>query len=214
MVSNSEQQSPKSDVRNVMVVGFGRRFLAIIVDGVFIFFVSLLITFVIGIGAIVLGWYTPTTNWPWSTLTAILNLVVSLIYYNGKWVQSSGQTFGKLLLGIRIINWDGSPLTTGKMLLRYFGYIVSAFFASLGFIWVAVDKKRRGWHDLIAGTYVVSVMHDFPSGEEVNFVASDEGKSWVWVVLWIFLVIVFESSVVTSLWFLGPAINNILRGLY
>ena len=213
MASLSNQQTRNTNVRNVEVTGFGRRALAIIIDGVFIFFVSLVITFVIGMTAMVLGWYIPSDNFPWGVLTAILNLLVSLIYYNGKWAQSSGQTFGKMMLGIRIINKDNSPLTTGKLLLRYLGYIVSALFASLGFVWVAIDKKRRGWHDMIAGTYVVSVMHEMPSGEEVEFVASDAGKSWIWVVLWVFLALGAEAGMVSSLWFLGPTINNILRGL-
>ncbi|HNR59128.1 MAG TPA: RDD family protein [Methanothrix sp.] len=26
----------------------------------------------------------------------------------------------------------------------------------LGYIWVLFDKKRQGWHDKIAGTYVVN----------------------------------------------------------
>jgi uncharacterized RDD family membrane protein YckC len=25
----------------------------------------------------------------------------------------------------------------------------------LGFIWIFIDSRRRGWHDLIAGTVVV-----------------------------------------------------------
>jgi len=214
MASLSNQQSNNPDVRIVKVVGFGRRSLAIIIDGVFIFFASFIITFIIAMAAMVLGWYLPTENWPWQGLLVIMNLLVSLIYYNGKWVQTSGQTFGKMMLGIRIINWDGSPLTTGKMLLRYFGYILNAIFVSLGFIWVAIDKKRRGWHDLIAGTYVVSLMHEYPSGEEVEFVASDAGKSWIWVFLWVFVVLGTETVFFSSLWFLGPTVNNILRGLF
>ena len=213
MASVSNQESTKSNVRNVVVVGFGRRFLAILIDGFFIFFASMLIAFLMGMIWMVLGWWTSANDWPWITVTAILMLVVSLVYYNGKWVQSSGQTLGKMMLGIRIVNWDGSPLTTGKMFLRYLGYIVSAFFASMGFIWVAIDKKRRGWHDLIAGTYVVSIMHEFPTGEEVKFVASDAGKSWIWVVIWIFLALGTPAGAISSLWFLGPVVNNILRGL-
>ena len=33
-------------------------------------------------------------------------------------------------------------------------YVASAVFY-LGFIWILVDKRRRGFHDLIAGTVVV-----------------------------------------------------------
>lgn len=213
MEPNTSQQFQKSDVRNVEVVGFGRRLLAIIIDGVFVFMVSLLIAFILGIIWVAIGWWTPASDWPWRALGVISVLIVSVFYYTGKWVQRSGQTFGKLMMGIRIVSADGSPLTTKKMILRYFGYIVSSLFASLGFIWVAIDKKRRGWHDIIAGTYVISIMHEFPSGENVNFEASDAGRSWIWVVLWVLLVIGAQAGVISSLWFLGPVVNNILRGL-
>ena len=213
MDSISSQQSPKSDVRNVEVIGFGRRFLAIIIDGVFIFMVSLLIAFLLGILYVVIGWWTTASDWPWRAFGSIVVLLVSIVYYNGKWVQKSGQTLGKLMMGIRIVSADGSPLTTKKMIFRYLGYVVSSFFASLGFIWVAIDKKRRGWHDIIAGTYVISIMHEFPSGKIVNFEASDAGRSWIWVVLWVLLVIGAQTGVISSLWFLGPVVNNILRGL-
>jgi hypothetical protein len=34
------------------------------------------------------------------------------------------------------------------------GYLVSNIFY-LGFIWVAFDGKKQGWHDKIAGTVVI-----------------------------------------------------------
>lgn len=213
MTAISSQNSSKSNVRTVEVIGFGRRFLAILIDGVFIFLGSILAAFIVGVVWVMLGWWTSAADWPWATISAILGLLVSLVYYNGKWVQTSGQTFGKMMLGIRIISKDGSPLTTGKLLLRYLGYIISSLFASLGFIWVAFDKKRRGWHDMIAGTYVVSIMHEFPTGEEVEFEASDAGKSWIWVVIWIFLALGTPAGVISALWFLGPVVNSILNGL-
>jgi uncharacterized RDD family membrane protein YckC len=46
-------------------------------------------------------------------------------------------------------------LTIGQALLRYFGYLVSLLPLGLGFIWVAFDKRKRGFHDLIAGSVVV-----------------------------------------------------------
>ena len=50
---------------------------------------------------------------------------------------------------------DGGPISGGQALLRLVGYWVSGLVFYLGFIWVFVDKRRRGWHDLIAGTVVV-----------------------------------------------------------
>lgn len=39
------------------------------------------------------------------------------------------------------------------------GYILSTLPLCLGFIWIAFDGKKRGWHDMIAGTLVVK-MHE------------------------------------------------------
>ena len=38
--------------------------------------------------------------------------------------------------------------------VRVLGYIVSAILM-LGFIWIAVDRRRQGFHDKLAGTFVV-----------------------------------------------------------
>jgi uncharacterized RDD family membrane protein YckC len=32
---------------------------------------------------------------------------------------------------------------------------ISGIVLLLGYAWVLIDKKRQGWHDKIAGTYVV-----------------------------------------------------------
>jgi uncharacterized RDD family membrane protein YckC len=50
---------------------------------------------------------------------------------------------------------DGGPLSIGQAVIRLIGYWVSSAVLYLGFIWVLIDKRRRGWHDLIAGTVVV-----------------------------------------------------------
>ena len=44
----------------------------------------------------------------------------------------------------------------GSALLRLLGlYVIDGLVFYLGFIWIFVDKRKRCWHDLIAGTVVV-----------------------------------------------------------
>ena len=50
---------------------------------------------------------------------------------------------------------DGGPVTMGPAILRLVGYWVSALVFYIGFIWILIDKRRRGWSDLIAGTCVI-----------------------------------------------------------
>lgn len=65
-------------------------------------------------------------------------------------------TPGKILLKLRIVNADdGSDPSTGKFVIRYFGYMLSTITLLLGFIWIAFDKRKQSFHDKIANTVVV-----------------------------------------------------------
>lgn len=87
-------------------------------------------------------------------LIAIVGAAIAIGYPVGFWVLL-GQTPGKLLVGVRIARINGQPLTIRRALLRYLGYWLSAIPLGLGFLWVLVDNRRQGWHDKIAGTYVI-----------------------------------------------------------
>ena len=69
----------------------------------------------------------------------------------------TGQTIGKWLCGLKVIKKNGEPLGLGLAFLRWLGYWVSSFFLCLGFIWIAFSKQKQGWHDKIAGSYVIRV---------------------------------------------------------
>jgi uncharacterized RDD family membrane protein YckC len=68
----------------------------------------------------------------------------------------TGQTIGKSLLGLEVRTVEGERIGYSLALIRFFGYWVSFFSFGLGFLWVAVNPGKRGWHDLVAGTVVVA----------------------------------------------------------
>ena len=43
----------------------------------------------------------------------------------------------------------------GQSIVRYVAYFASIIPFFLGFLWIAVDKKKQGWHDKIAKTVVI-----------------------------------------------------------
>jgi uncharacterized RDD family membrane protein YckC len=203
------REASEAKESRVEVIGFGRRLLAMLIDGFFVMFVSFIIAMLIGMIDVFFGGGLLS----WNLVIIVVMFLFSFFYYTGKWVRNSGQTLGKLLLNIRVVSADGTPLTTGKVLLRYFGYIVSGAVVSLGFIWVSFDKRRRGWHDMIAKTYVIHIRDDIPTEGEVIFIPSDAGKGWIWPVLWVLLAIFFPATIFAGLWFLGPMVNAFLNGL-
>ncbi len=66
-----------------------------------------------------------------------------------------GGTLGKLLLHLKVVDRHRNRISLQTALLRYtVGYATSSF-GGLGFLWIALDGRKQGWHDKIAGTFVV-----------------------------------------------------------
>jgi len=81
--------------------------------------------------------------------------LVSVLYFVGFWTWR-GQTPGMMLLGLRVAREaDGTNPGLVRSILRYVGYFISWIALAIGFIWVAFDRRKQGWHDKIAGTVVV-----------------------------------------------------------
>jgi uncharacterized RDD family membrane protein YckC len=81
-------------------------------------------------------------------------LLLAGIYFVFFWTLT-GQTPGKMIMGVRVVTLDGEPLSLGRSIRRAFGYLVSALIFYLGFIWILIDNRRQGWHDKLAGTCVI-----------------------------------------------------------
>jgi len=60
-----------------------------------------------------------------------------------------------MIFGLKVVQSTGEKMTLGVGFLRWVGYIISGMVFYLGFIWIAFDGKKQGWHDKIAGTVVV-----------------------------------------------------------
>jgi uncharacterized RDD family membrane protein YckC len=86
-------------------------------------------------------------------------MAVFLILLNGGYLAlftaATGQTIGKMAVGVRVVSVGNGPLTVGRALVRVVALIASALPAGLGLLPVAFDEGRRGLHDRLANTRVV-----------------------------------------------------------
>jgi uncharacterized RDD family membrane protein YckC len=69
--------------------------------------------------------------------------------------STTGQTPGNRLMRIRVCCADGEGLSVRRSLLRFGGLMLAALPLFAGFLPVLVDDRRRGLHDMLAGTVVV-----------------------------------------------------------
>lgn len=131
-------------------VGFLARFLASVVDS----FLAMVI-----IMPVLFGFYG-------EALLSVESFTGGPLYYLMTWVFPAAAvvlfwiaraaTPGKMLINARIVDArTGGKPGTGQLIIRYLGYYVSLLPLLLGFIWVAFDKRKQGWHDKLAHTVVV-----------------------------------------------------------
>jgi uncharacterized RDD family membrane protein YckC len=68
-----------------------------------------------------------------------------------------GTTIGGIVFGLRVVRRDGRPMDWATAIVRALSCFLSMVVAGLGFIWIAIDDDKQGWHDKIAGTVVVTM---------------------------------------------------------
>lgn len=90
-----------------------------------------------------------------SVIISSLNALTVVVAYAFIFWILTGQTPGMMLLGLRVVSHDGGHLSFWQSLRRLIGYVISVALFFLGFAWILIDDRREGWHDKLAGTYVV-----------------------------------------------------------
>ncbi|HEC19364.1 MAG TPA: RDD family protein [Gammaproteobacteria bacterium] len=71
------------------------------------------------------------------------------------WLKFLG-TPGKLLLDCQVVDADTfQPMSIKQATLRYVAYLASILPLFLGFLWVARDRRKQGFHDKLANTVVL-----------------------------------------------------------
>jgi uncharacterized RDD family membrane protein YckC len=105
--------------------------------------------------AVLLGAFKLVAPAYFGMVTVVFSLVFPIPFYVLFWMKK-GATPGKLVLKQKVVDAKTGELPSMKQsIIRYFGYTISLMPLFLGFIWIAFDKKKQGWHDKLAGTVVI-----------------------------------------------------------
>jgi uncharacterized RDD family membrane protein YckC len=98
--------------------------------------------------------------WPIGLVATAVASLSLLLYFPYFW-QRNGQTPGMRLMQIKVVrDKDGGPVTWGAAFLRLFGYWLSGLLFYIGYLWILIDRRKRGWFDLLGGTVVVAAPDD------------------------------------------------------
>ena len=82
-------------------------------------------------------------------------LIIPAFFY-GLYKHMKCQTLGRRLVGIEVVDESGEAISLCTGVLREtIGKGISDLVFGAGYIGVALDERKQGWHDKIASTYVV-----------------------------------------------------------
>lgn len=141
---------------------FGLRFIAWILDYVFVGFltgaiVAVLMTvgLIVGYGAGSGGGMVIAGMMLWALIipVAILTFFVYRVKFETGPMQA---TPAKRLLGLKVVDQNGGPITAGQSIGRALSMIfLSSMFLGLGYFLALCTEKKQALHDLIASTIVI-----------------------------------------------------------
>jgi len=139
-------------------VGVGRRLLALLIDGIILLILGWIIAVVLPYSGVMAAGGDAWDRFKHMGPGAVAQVIFPFVYYIIMEAMQ-GATFGKMVLGIRVIKLDGSPIGWGEAIVRnllrivdHLPYVVPYLLGAL-LIWTSPSKQRLG--DRIAHTVVV-----------------------------------------------------------
>lgn len=111
-----------------------------------------------------------------------MNILVLAVLYIVCW-KIWASTPGKIVFGLKIV--DEKTLkdpSTAQCFLRFLGYIVAMIPLFIGFLMIPFNKKKKGLHDMMAGTVVIY-------SRPYNATLEEKKKKWRIYIMVILLII-------------------------
>jgi len=145
--------------------GFWLRFLAHLIDHVILGIIAAPLFFILILPVILRVIEQAERNQEPSPemIVAILSsvFIYVVLAFVGQWLyealltSSSWQgTVGKRILQLKVTDETGNRIGFGRATGRFFAKILSSMFFCIGFIMVGLTDRKRGLHDMLAGTLV------------------------------------------------------------
>jgi len=152
------REPPQAPAREIRWGGFWRRVIAFAVDWVVLSVLSAFMCLLCLIGYKV-GLANHGRSVTWENAIPLISMMTwsSLSLATAYFVMfhgMDGKTIGKRMLRLRVVGSGQSAITYRRAFARWLAMFAFAPFL-VGFFWIILNREKRGWHDLIAGTWVI-----------------------------------------------------------
>ncbi len=151
-MSNLQINTTQNVNLDYKIVSIGERILAFLIDGFLLYLYAVLVQLV---GEAIS--YVYDDSW---TQRGLVGLIFLPAMFYSLWMHSffNGRTVGKLLLKMRVVRVDGTPVHWSNYLVRWMLRLVDIwiFVGSIGLLTILFSERRQRLGDAAAGTVVIS----------------------------------------------------------
>jgi uncharacterized RDD family membrane protein YckC len=155
-MSNLQINTTQNVNLDYKIVGVGERIIAFLIDGFILYLYAILVQLI----GDAIG-YVFDDSWTQIGLVGLIFLPAmcySLLMHS----LFNGRTVGKMLLQIRVVRVDGTPVQWSHLLVRWMLRLVDIwlFFGSVGILSILFTDKKQRLGDVAAGTVVISTKNN------------------------------------------------------
>jgi len=185
-------QTPSSQPEAALVsayafAGFWKRVVAYILDGIIFSFLFGILAFLLGGSIFSIDPQNP------GNMMAIFGIYA--LFYPAWWLyfalmesSSSQGTFGKKILGIKVTDLQGQPISFGHATGRHFSALITQMTFTIGYLMSAFTARKQALHDMVASTLVVNSRYG-PSQISIASENPGSGMSVGGIIAVVFLVL-------------------------
>lgn len=153
---NPYQASPAratgpADSRRVVYADFFPRVGAYLLDALFIGLIGVTLQFGLTLLFALASGGNDAVIAAGSLLGSLISFIVTIGYFVGYETSAKQGTWGKQIVGIKVTDIDGRPITTGRAVGRFFAKILSNLTCGIGYLLPLFTEKKQTLHDLICG---------------------------------------------------------------
>lgn len=149
----SKTPAPARPKLDTAYVGLATRGIAFALDAALLNLVAILVG--LGVSLILSLFHLPKDlRTVFAAVGGVTYVIWSVCYFVTFW-STTGQTPGNRVMQIRVVGAKGRPLRVRRALVRCIGVVLAVLPLFAGYLPILFDTKRRGFHDLLAGTVVV-----------------------------------------------------------
>lgn len=95
------------------------------------------------------------TNEMFKALTPIM-LLIETLYFSLQEASRYQATFGKRVLGIKVVNRAGQRVTLLQSIARNLAKYISGFIFCIGYLMAAFTRHKQALHDIVTDSFVIN----------------------------------------------------------